>query len=71
MVRHGTTATVLAADAAPESRLFVPWELAEMPTENWFIGPGQVSLDDLSPQGGQEVKSLPQRMEAARAQALR
>lgn len=60
MVRLGEATTVSAADAAPEGRLFVAWELAEEPTEKWFIGPGQVtpSLDDLSPQRGQEVKSL-------------
>ena len=47
-------------DAGPKGPLFVAWELPDKPTENWFVGPGQVtpSLDDLSPQPGQEVKSL-------------
>ena len=60
MVRPGKTATVPVSDAALEGRLFVAWELAKKPTEKWFVGPGQVtpSLDDLSPQPGQEVKSL-------------
>ena len=44
----------------PEAPPFVAWQLPDKPTEKWFIGPGQVtpSLDDLSPQPGQEVKSL-------------
>ena len=47
-------------DAGPQGPLFVAWELPDKPTEKWFVGPGQVtpSLDDLSPQPGQEVKSL-------------
>ena len=47
-------------DAGPQGPLFVAWELPDKSTKEWFVGPGQVtpSLDDLSPQAGQEVKSL-------------
>ena len=47
-------------DVAPQAPLFVAWERSDKSTEKWFVGPGQVtpSLDDLSPQPGQEVKSL-------------